>query len=380
MSIQSNARDLVNDYVNKYGNRTEMTREEFLNWVHETYNNVSSVSNNLYPTDISFNRYNIGLSDFPGPNLCLVYVEERDKYRLVGSNYKYTGIIYQYKNKSKEKIVGQWIFGKCKMLKNNEDSSIPIEIIKRRGNLVYGIKNDLKDNTLDCVQDKRNVSIYFHGQLICGITVEDECYRIFNVSTEWKGKTPYLCDEDSDDTWFYHTDTIDECLGQIKRLVLFELKKNSKLNQIGSSELRKIITADKFKNAYIKFMEQADKNAITGKSQGSQIPEGFETKPECNGAEFSARYGHGNASAAPHMNWWVVSIYYLPNSGKIVMGIEEDRYLHLKSMSPIGYEMIGNKKMKVASFYSSTKDDVNYDELYDRFISTCEEVIALGMK
>lgn len=32
------------------------------------------------------------------------------------------------------------------------------------------------------------------------------------------------------------------------------------------------------------------------------------------------------------MNWWVVSIYYLPDSGKIIMGIEEDRYPHLKGM------------------------------------------------
>ena len=68
------------------------------------------------------------------------------------------------------------------------------------------------------------------------------------------------------------------------------------------------------------------------------------------------------------MNWWVVSIYYIIDSGNIVMGIEEDRYPHLKKMQtkPLRYEQIGNKKTNVAVFYSAAKDDVNYGELYYR--------------
>ena len=81
------------------------------------------------------------------------------------------------------------------------------------------------------------------------------------------------------------------------------------------------------------------------------------------------------------MNWWVVSIYYIIDSGNIVVGIEEDRYPHLKEMNnkPLRYEQIGNKKTNVAVFYAAAKDNVNYGVLYESFITVCEEVMQLGL-
>lgn len=67
---------LVDEYISTNGTSTEMTRNEFINWVGETIPSISVEKNNLYPTDMSFNLYNAGLKDFPGPNLCLWWVKE----------------------------------------------------------------------------------------------------------------------------------------------------------------------------------------------------------------------------------------------------------------------------------------------------------------
>ena len=105
------ARMMVDEYVAKNGRDTEMSRGEFIDWVHERYENISVEKNNLYPTDMTFNLYNAGLKDFPGPNLCLWWVEERDTFRLVGSDYKPDGDVIQYKNKANEQVVGRWVKG-----------------------------------------------------------------------------------------------------------------------------------------------------------------------------------------------------------------------------------------------------------------------------
>ena len=85
------AKRLVNEYISTHGTSTEMTRNEFINWVGETIPGISVEKNNLYPTDMSFNLYNAGLKDFPGPNLCLWWVKERDTFQLVGSDFKPAG-------------------------------------------------------------------------------------------------------------------------------------------------------------------------------------------------------------------------------------------------------------------------------------------------
>ena len=101
-------RAMVDDYVLKNGATTEMSRGEFIDWIHEKYESISVKKNNLYPTDISFNLYNAGLKDFPGPNLCLWWVEETDRFRLVGSKFKPNGDVIQYKGRKNETVVGRW--------------------------------------------------------------------------------------------------------------------------------------------------------------------------------------------------------------------------------------------------------------------------------
>jgi len=177
-------------------------------------------------------------------------------------------------------------------------------------------------------------------------------------------------DEDEDE------DNVEECSQ------MSDKGKNNTANKAEhTSELRQRVTAAAFKEAYKAFIAQADENASSGKAKGSQTPYGFPEKPKCDGEHFKCQYGQGTPSAAPYMNWSVVSIYYLPNSEDIIMGIEEDRYSHFKEMSikPLRYAQIGNKKVRTLVFYSTNKSrvDVDYGELYEKFISVCEEVIQI---
>jgi len=147
------------------------------------------------------------------------------------------------------------------------------------------------------------------------------------------------------------------------------------------SELSQILDTTTFERTFSAFINQADQNAETKKSKGGQTPFGFNKKPKCDSADLSTHYGQGAASKTPYLNWWVVSIYYLTDSGNIIMGIEEDRYPHLKEMSikPARYMQIGNKKVDVAVFYSTTRECLNYEELHKAFIEVAEEVMRLGL-
>ncbi len=145
------------------------------------------------------------------------------------------------------------------------------------------------------------------------------------------------------------------------------------------SELRRFVTAEKFKIAYTEFLSQADENVKTKKAKGSRTPFGFENNREFDGAKLSQHFGQGAPSKTPYLNWWVVSVYYIPENGKIVMGIEEDRYPHIGKMKPLRFLQIGNKSTHVAVFYSSDKDSMDYNELHAKFISVAEEVMRLGL-
>ena len=376
-------RDLVNEYVRENGTDTEMSRGEFLEWVHQTYDNISAAKNNLYPTDISYNLYNAGLVDFPGPNLCLVYVEERDKFRLVGTGYKFTGSIWQYKNKKNEQVVGHWENGVCSMDSSKYDEQLAEAILLRREDIADWLKSDLKGAPIDVKEAGRDVRVEFQGVLICGIHIEDEGYKIYNASSEWKEKTTYRCEEAEDGTWFYYVETSDEAIGQVELLFKFEAQKGKGIDagkENGTSELRRILSPEQFEKSFSAFMIQAEKNAVSKKSQGPRYPEGFENNKHVDGCNFSQHFGQGAASKTPYFNWHVVSIYYLVDISKIIIGIEVSRYPHIGKMKPLRIAQLGNRQTGVAVFYETTKEKIDYQELYDKFLGTSEEVLRLGIR
>jgi hypothetical protein len=166
---------------------------------------------------------------------------------------------------------------------------------------------------------------------------------------------------------------------------MFEAKKSSEIkNENHSSELRRTMTADQFEKAYKIFIEQADKNATTRKSHGEKLPYGItrednERMKSIDGGGMSQHYGQGAASYTPYINWHVVSVYYIPVTGQIIIGIEKERYPHLNKMKPLRYSQIGNKNVDVAVFYETSKDSVDYGELYWKFIEVSEEVMGIGI-
>lgn len=157
-----------------------------------------------------------------------------------------------------------------------------------------------------------------------------------------------------------------------------------KMGDTGShnSDLSKILDINAFERSFDDFIKKAEANALSGKARGGQTPLGFSGKPRCDGADVCTHYGQGAASKTPYLNWWVVSIYYLPETGDITVGIEEDRYPHLKEMQikPLRYSRLGNKKVDIAVFYSTNKLNLDYLELYDCFLNICEEVMRIGLR
>ncbi len=152
-----------------------------------------------------------------------------------------------------------------------------------------------------------------------------------------------------------------------------------------TSELSRIFTEDVFKKAYKLFLDQADKNAVSKKSNGDKLPYGI-TKADDNrikeingGGRFGVgqHFGQGAASKTPYINWFVVSIYYSPDEESVVMGIEKERYPKLKQMEPRRYTQLGNKRTEVAVFFQASKENINYEKLYNAFIDVSEQVMRL---
>jgi hypothetical protein len=152
---------------------------------------------------------------------------------------------------------------------------------------------------------------------------------------------------------------------------------------IVENELSKVVTYEKFEIAYSKFLEQADSNVESKKSVGSKTPYGFFFDANQNiicGGGFSQHFGQGAASKTPYMSWHVVSIYYVVESQKIVLGIEESRYPHLKDMEQIKTEPIGKKDRNVVVFYECSRNSIDYKNLYDKFMRVSQQVMELGLE
>jgi len=366
----------INEYVSQFGTENVMDVDGVLSVAKMTEKRGI-----ILPTDYCYNRYNNGLGEFDGPHL-FEYTDDK-RFRVLGENYPYTGNVMHKPKGEPEYVWAHWINGK---LYKGESGNMSESILLRRNDLKESLEGALKSIPVTVTVENKKVLINFQELLICGVSVEDETYQIYNVSSDWEEKTTYRCEENGDGSWYYYLETIDECIGECKRFVAFEVQKINKnaeptTKREHTSELSKVFDRDTFEKTYRLFLEQADENVVSGSGSGGQTPKGFDKKPNCDGANVSTHYGMGNASKTPYLCWWVVSIYYLPDSGNIIMGIEEDRYPHLKEMKikPLRYSRIGNKKIDTAVFYSTTKESIDYGELHENFINVCEEVMRLGL-
>lgn len=209
----------INAYVSQYGNENVLDVDEVL-----AAGGVSDKKGSILPTDYCYNRYNNGLGDFNGPHL-FEYTED-GRFLVLGEGYPYTGNIFHKPKGQPERIVGSWDSGQLRLDAGNEAI---LEIIKdRRDYLVEWLKPELKSIPVSIYGEAENVFVRFQELLICGIEVQEEVYRVFNASDEWKDNTTYHCEQEGNGTWFYYVESADETIAECKRLVMFEATKNRK--------------------------------------------------------------------------------------------------------------------------------------------------------
>lgn len=106
--------------------------------------------------------------------------------------------------------------------------NLPECILLRRDDLENGIKNVLRSIPVVVGTEESAVTVKFQELFICGINVEEEAYKIYNASADWAKQTSYLCEDSGDGTWHYYLETIDECIGETQRLVMFEAQNGNK--------------------------------------------------------------------------------------------------------------------------------------------------------
>ena len=108
-------------------------------------------------------------------------------------------------------------------------------IVNRRDYLVEWLKAGLKSAPVTIYGEDDRVIVQVQDLMICGIQVNDDYYRIFNASDEWKEKSTNHYEQDADGTWFYYIESADECIAECKELAMFEAKKEKHLPEEGSS-------------------------------------------------------------------------------------------------------------------------------------------------
>ena len=68
------------------------------------------------------------------------------------------------------------------------------------------------------------VFISYNERTICAVRYVDESIELFQISDSWRTQTTYPCQKRADSLWFYVIDSIDECVGEVRRLSAFEIE------------------------------------------------------------------------------------------------------------------------------------------------------------
>lgn len=219
MTIEEKISEVINNYVSSNGTGSKMTTDELYSLVIAKYN---MNMNSFLPADYCYNRTNEGINFEKHSHL---FERTDDGYYLVlGEHYPYSGpVYYRRKGETVDNVRGVWNNGIYE-----EVAEVVDTINQRLNNLFDAVKNDLKEFSVHVSKDNNVVKVQGQELLICGISVDEKVYKIFYETTEWSHKTSYYCDSAKDGTWFYYLETIDECIGEVHRFVMFEAQKANK--------------------------------------------------------------------------------------------------------------------------------------------------------
>lgn len=124
------------------------------------------------------------------------------------------------------------------------DEDLPSEsIINRRDDLYDGICNILKGLPINVSIGSCEIDVNFEEKTLCRVVVERDGYGLFFLSSDvargsnytWELITSaspvYPCEIIKDETWYTHIETIDECVGEARRLVLLAGKRKSVVDE-----------------------------------------------------------------------------------------------------------------------------------------------------
>ena len=95
MTIKDKLKEIINEYTKMNGTNTVMSEEEIRILIAKKYD-INPGSCQL--TDYCYNVYNSGLTKFDKD--CLFQLISKGKYRLLGSDYPYTGEVYHNPKKA----------------------------------------------------------------------------------------------------------------------------------------------------------------------------------------------------------------------------------------------------------------------------------------
>ncbi|QBE98001.1 hypothetical protein PMF13cell1_03564 [Blautia producta] len=218
MKIEEKVTEVINDYVNSNGTSSEMNREQLYQLVTANY---PMNKNSFLPADYCYNRTNEGI-DFE-KHVHLFARTDEGNYLILGEDYSYSGpVYYRRRGETEDSVCGIWTNGVY-------EAGIPIAGTTelRLNDLLSGVKTAFKTIPVTVATSGKAVLVRFQELFVCGVNVEEEVYKIYSVTSDWVDCTSYHCDSAEDGTWYYYLETIDECIGEVQRLVMFVAQKNN---------------------------------------------------------------------------------------------------------------------------------------------------------
>ena len=97
-------------------------------------------------------------------------------------------------------------------------------VLVRKKDLLEGIEYALKGYKCSIIENGSDIKVRFSKDIEIGLAVEENGYRIYNISEDWAEKTTYFCEKDINGIRYYYLDSIDECIGEMERIAEVEIK------------------------------------------------------------------------------------------------------------------------------------------------------------
>lgn len=179
ISIKEKLKEIINEYVKMNGTDTIMSKDKIRELIAQKYDDINPGSCQL--TDYCYNMYNSGLKNFDKD--CLLQVISKSRYRLLGSDYPYTGEVYHKPQKDGVKhLEGKWVRGKYQKLPQSQIENREKYLAEAEEEIIK-IDNEIKKTGLEGAERDQIVKVRvnqstFRQQLtnryehccLCGVT------------------------------------------------------------------------------------------------------------------------------------------------------------------------------------------------------------------